>query len=72
MLKYRSFRPFDSWYDAGMNYAQFAVKVWVNSNHFTLDEYDGQEEFYDMASDTVERFDRELQAIAPTNTDDVF
>lgn len=71
MLKYVSSKPFESWYDAGMNYAQFAVKVWVNSKHFTQDEYEGKDEFYDIALDIVERIDRELQSISPTDTSEL-
>lgn len=71
MLKYQSIRPFNSWYDAGMNFAQFVVKVWVNSKHFTLSDYDGKDEFYDMASDIIERIDCELQSISPTDTSEL-
>jgi len=37
---------FDSWIDGNMTLASRIVKIFNNSNNFTLTEYDGRDEFY--------------------------
>lgn len=63
MLTYRSSKPFDTWMDSGMRLAKLYVKVWVNSKHFTLLEYEGKDEFYDLATEAFTKFSGELSSL---------
>ena len=63
MLRYRSIKPFNGWMDAGMRLAKLYVKVWTNSNHFTLTEYNGKDDFYDFANESFVKFVDKLNSI---------
>lgn len=38
---------FDAWYDGGMSIAKNIVKIYNNSKNFTINVYEGQEDFYE-------------------------
>ena len=69
MLTYRSIKPFDGWFDAGMNFAKLVVKIWVNSHHFTKTEYDGKDEFYALSSQAYTSFMEQYDSVAETHSD---